>query len=231
MEPENIFQTLNKVNVNDKIKTKLGLNYLSWADAWTVLKGIYPDAARTIYTRKVETTETTTTQDADGLTKTIVTKYEQEIPYFTDGKSCYVKVGVTIKGTELIELYPVMDLRNNAVRASVVTMTDVNKAIQRGFVRCCAMHGLALYIYAGEDLPDAERNAPVSLSNSNKFEDVKQDVVNLAQKMLNSKDATITSETSRYIQEMFPGVRLTQTTEEHLDKLLAARQYLYSLQK
>ena len=37
-------------------------------------------------------------------------------------------------------------------------------------------------------------------------------------------------EVVRYIQEMFPGTRLSQTTEEHLDKLIAARTYLSSRQ-
>lgn len=226
-EEINTFKVLNDLNVNDRIKTKLGLNYLSWADAWAYLKSMYPDASRTIYTRKVETTETKKIVDQDGSTTEIVTKYEQEIPYFTDGKSCYVKIGVTVQGKELIELYPIMDLRNNAVRASAVTMTDVNKAIQRGFVRCCAMHGLALYVYAGEDLPSVERNAPVTLSGKNDFKSVQSDVIALATKLLDGEQG---DEVRRYIVEQFPGVKLSQTTEAHLDKLIAARSYLSSLQ-
>ncbi len=35
-------------------------------------------------------------------------------------------------------------------------MMDVNKAIQRATVKAIALHGLGLYIYAGEDLPEAE---------------------------------------------------------------------------
>lgn len=227
MAETNTFQILNDLNVNDRIKTKLGLNYLSWADAWAILKSKYPDATRTIYTRKVETTETTTIVEAEGATKQIVTKYEQEIPYFTDGRSCYVKIGVTVQGNELVELYPIMDLRNNAVRASAVTMTDVNKAIQRGFVRCCAMHGLALYVYAGEDVPGVERNAPVMLSGQNDFKSVQSDVIALATKLLDGEHG---DEVRRYIVEQFPGVKLSQTTEAHLDKLIAARSYLSSLQ-
>ena len=106
-------------------------------------------------------------------------------------------------------------------------MTDVNKAIQRAFVKACARHGLGLYIYAGEDLPETEKNAPVEVSTSNDFATVKKDVINLAQKLLNSP---VEQEVSRYIQEMFPGIRLSNTTEEHLDKLIAARTYLANLQ-
>ena len=56
---------------------------------------------------------------------------------------------------------------------------------------------------------------------------VKKDVINLAQKLLNSP---VEQEVSRYIQEIFPGIRLSTTTEEHLDKLIAARTYLANLQ-
>jgi hypothetical protein len=31
---------------------------------------------------------------------------------------------------------------------------DVNKAIQRSLTKACARHGLGLYVYAGEDLPE-----------------------------------------------------------------------------
>ena len=35
-----------------------------------------------------------------------------------------------------------------------ITSTDVNKAIQRSLTKAVARHGLGLYIYAGEDLPE-----------------------------------------------------------------------------
>jgi hypothetical protein len=37
-----------------------------------------------------------------------------------------------------------------------VTSFDVNKAIQRSLTKAVARHGLGLYIYAGEDLPEDE---------------------------------------------------------------------------
>ena len=39
-----------------------------------------------------------------------------------------------------------------------VTSMDINKAIQRSLTKACARHGLGLYIYAGEDLPDGEES-------------------------------------------------------------------------
>ena len=219
------FAVLNNINVNDKVKTKMGLNYLSWAYAWGELLKAYPDATLNVYNRTIETNETITTEDKDnGVTRTVVNKSTQDVPYFTDGRSCFVKVGVSIQGVEYIEYFPIMGLKNDAIPANRVTMTDVNKALQRAFVKACARHGLGLYIYAGEDLPEAEKNAPVVVSDATDFKSVQTDVINLVTKMQNDPEVV------RYIQEMFPGTRLSQTTEEHLDKLIAARTYLSSRQ-
>lgn len=219
------FAVLNDINVNDKVKAKMGLNYLSWAYAWGELLKAYPDATLNVYNRTIETSETITTEDKDnGVTRTVVNKSTQDVPYFTDGRSCFVKVGVSIQGIEYIEYFPIMGLKNDAIPANRVTMTDVNKALQRAFVKACARHGLGLYIYAGEDLPESEKNAPVVVSDATDFKSVQTDVINLVTKMQNDPEVV------RYIKEMFPGTRLSQTTEEHLDKLIAARTYLSSRQ-
>lgn len=227
-EVNKTFEKLNAINVNDKIKTKLGLKYLSWAYAWGELLSAYPDATFTIYTRTVETTETNTQTDNEtGTTKTITTKYTQEIPYFTDGISGFVKVGVTVQGIEYVEYYPIMDLKNNSVRARNISSVDVNKALQRAFVKACARHGLGLYIYSGEDLPEEEKNAPVKVSAATDFKTVQSDVINLVKKLQNTDE---NAEVVRYIKEVFPDTKLSMTTEAQLDKLIAARTYLTSLQ-
>ena len=127
-----VFETLNKINVNDKTEKKNGLTYLSWAWAWGEAKKQYPEASYTIY------------ENNEGWN------------YFTDGKTCWVKTGVTIEGLEHIEYLPVMDYRNKSITVDNVTSFDVNKAIQRSLTKALARHGLGLYIYAGEDLPDGE---------------------------------------------------------------------------
>ena len=129
---DNYFQTLNKINVNDKTEKKNGLTYLSWAWAWGEIKKAFPDATYTIY------------ENADGWN------------YHTDGKTCWVKTGMTINGIEHIEYLPVMDFRNASIPYDKVTSFDVNKAIQRSLTKAAARHGLGLYIYAGEDLPEEE---------------------------------------------------------------------------
>ena len=130
-EKKSTFAVLNPINCNDKTEKKNGLTYLSWARAWGIAKTYFPDANYTIY------------ENADGWN------------YHTDGRTCWVKTGVTIGGQEHIEYLPVMDTRNRSIPFEQVTSFDVNKAIQRSLTQALARHGLGLYIYAGEDLPDA----------------------------------------------------------------------------
>lgn len=135
---DNYFSVLNAINVNDKTENKNGLTYLSWAWAWGEVKKLHPDATYTIH------------ENAQGWN------------YHTDGKTCWVKTGVAVNGIEHIEYLPVMDFRNRSIPAEQVTSFDVNKAIQRSLTKAVARHGLGLYIYAGEDLPEnAVETVPV----------------------------------------------------------------------
>ena len=131
MENTSVFSTLNAVNCNEHTEKKGNLTYLSWAWAWQIVKSRYPDASYNIY------------ENPDGWN------------YFTDGRTCWVKTGVTIQELEHIEYLPIMDARNQSIPYEDVRSTDVNKAIQRSLTKACARHGLGLYIYAGEDLPDS----------------------------------------------------------------------------
>jgi len=129
---ENYFTVLNSVDVSGKTEKKNGLTYLSWAWAWGELKKRHPDATYGIY------------------------ENEQGWCYHTDGRTCWVKVGVRVNGIEHIEYLPVMDYRNQSISVDKVTSFDVNKSIQRCLTKAIARHGLGLYIYSGEDLPEGE---------------------------------------------------------------------------
>ena len=131
-EEKSVFGVLNAINCNGHTEKKNGLTYLAWAWAWQMVKENYPTASYTIY------------ENAEGLN------------YHTDGRTCWVKTGVTIEGLEHIEYLPVMDYRNASIPKDKMTSMDVNKAIQRSLTKACARHGLGLYIYAGEDLPSGE---------------------------------------------------------------------------
>lgn len=133
---QSVFQTLNAINVQDHVEKKNGLSYLSWAWAWSEVKKVYPNANYKIYERQTEW---------------------GEVNYFTDGRTCWVKTGVEINGLEHIEELPVMDFKNKSIPLDKVTSFDVNKAIQRSLTKALARHGLGLYIYAGEDLPETDK--------------------------------------------------------------------------
>lgn len=133
---KNVFETLNAINVSGKTEKKNSLTYLSWAYAWAEVKKLYPTAQYHVYERD--------------------TQQYGPVNYFTDGKTCWVKVGVTIEGLEHVEMLPVMDYKNQAVPLAKVNSCLVNKSIQRAVTKACARHGLGLYVYAREDLPECE---------------------------------------------------------------------------
>ena len=135
MEQEkSVFETLNNINCKEHTEKKNGLTYLSWAWAWTEVKKKYPNANYTVY------------ETPNGRI------------YWDDGKTAWVKTGVTINGLEHIEYLPVMDAASKrSLPLESITSWDVNKAIQRSLTKAVARHGLGLYIYAGEDLPESEK--------------------------------------------------------------------------
>lgn len=139
---KDVFNTLNNVNLKEYTKKKMNLSYLPWAFAWAEVKKRFPDANYTIY------------------------ENDQGWNYFTDGRTCWTKVGVTIEGLEHIEELPVMDYRNKSVSLEKITSMDVNTSIQRGLTKAIARHGLGLYIFAGEDLPEAPGDADADAPNN-----------------------------------------------------------------
>lgn len=145
---ENYFKQLYDVDVNNKKKSKNGLNYLSWAACWAEVKKMFPDSTFKIYEHFIKVTETVEGKSIERVV---------ERPWFDDGNTGWVKTGVTINGIEHIEELPIMDFKNKPIVASNITSSDANKAIQRSLTKACARHGLGLYIYEGEDLPEESK--------------------------------------------------------------------------
>jgi hypothetical protein len=151
---KSIFETLNAINVNDKVEKKSNLTYLSWAWAWAEVKKVYPDASY------------------DVITDPITHK-----PYFYDENLGYmVMTSVTINGQKLDMWLPVMDGANQAMKSEsyeystrygvktveAASMFDINKTLMRCLTKNLAMFGLGLYIYAGEDLPEVTETKVVT---------------------------------------------------------------------
>jgi len=134
----NYYQTLSELPIKRLVEKKGGLDYLSWSNAWDMLKKLHPTSQRVVY-------ESYTMPDKEN---TIT-----GLNYFTDGKTAYVKVGIVVNDIEHIDYLPIMDYRNKSIPLEKITSMDVTKAIQRATAKAIAMHGLGLSLWTGEDIP------------------------------------------------------------------------------
>lgn len=219
---ENNFKKLYTQNVSDKTETKDNLTYLSWAYAWAEIKKIDPNTSYKVY------------ENAEGL------------PYFSSSLGFFVKVGVTFEGLEHINILPVMNGANKAMKGEAYTYEvakweyvngrkqktgtttktveaadamDINKAIQRALVKAIAMHGLGLYIYAGEDLPEKEETTPETTIGKKSTEQLKADADQHA-KTLNN-----------LLAEDKPKIEETEKTKQVLGSFLTSNQLGIIIQK
>lgn len=129
----NYFNELAQINVNENTDKKGKFTYLSWAFAWAEVKKKHPDASYEI--------------ERFG---------EDKLPYIENELGYMVFTKVTINDITHEMWLPVMDFRNKAILKGKATMMEINKTIMRCLVKNIGMHGLGLYIYAGEDLPEEE---------------------------------------------------------------------------
>ena len=116
-------------NVNNHTEKKNNLTYLSWAWAWA--EALKADANATY---KVEMFGDKCFMDINGTAMVFVT-----VAMFGKPMTCQL---------------PVMDYRNKAIPNP--DAFAVNTAIMRCMTKALSLHGLGLYIYAGEDIPEGE---------------------------------------------------------------------------
>lgn len=128
MSEVNHFARLSTINVNEHTERKGGFTYLSWPFAVSQLR--LADPAATWEVRRF-----------NGL------------PFLATEAGVFVEVAVTVAGVTLSQIHPVLDGRNRPLLAP--NAFDINTSLQRCLVKAIALHGLGLYIYAGEDLPVA----------------------------------------------------------------------------
>lgn len=188
------FSELNALDFTGQTATKNGMTYLPWAIAWAEIKKRYPRSYYTVY------------ENQDGWC------------YFTDGKTCWVKTGVTVvfdngESLEHIERLPVMNLSNKSMSLENVTSMDVNKAIQRSLTKAAARHGVGLYIYAGEDI-------------SEDLKESKAKVAQLARKRIKEGvDRTVVEKTIAEHNNGSPNSNAI-TSSEVCDRIIAALEQL-----
>ncbi len=129
VDRKELIEKLLKTNVNEHTEKKNGLTYLSWAWAWA--EALKADSSAWY---KIEMFGDKCYMDINGTAMVFVT--------------------VTMYGKPMTCQLPVMDYRNKAIPNP--DAFAVNTAIMRCMTKALSLHGLGLYIYAGEDLPEGE---------------------------------------------------------------------------
>lgn len=124
----NAFEKLSKVDVSSFTEKKGKFSYLSWADAVNELLKVCPDATWEVV------------KDQNGY------------PYIATPTGYYVEVALTINGITRSQVHPVLDHRNLPVQSP--NAFQINTSIQRCLTKVIGLHGMGLYIYRGEDLPE-----------------------------------------------------------------------------
>ena len=122
----NYYTELAGIDVSEHKEQKGQFSYLSWA--WAVDQLLRYDPKANWETLRF-----------DGM------------PYMKTELGYFVEVAVTVKGVTRSQIHPVLDNRNKPIAKP--SPFDINTSIQRCLVKAIALHGLGLYIYAGEDLP------------------------------------------------------------------------------
>ena len=135
VERKELIAKLLATNVNGHLEKKNGLSYLSWAWAWAEALKADSDA-----TYRVEMFDGKCFMDINGTAMVFVT-----VTMFKKTMTCQL---------------PVMDYRNKAIPNP--DAFAVNTAIMRCMTKALALHGLSLYIYAGEDLPEEGRSVVIT---------------------------------------------------------------------
>ena len=128
-------EMLLKKNVNEHVEKKNGLSYLSWAWAWAEALKADPKASY-----KIEMFGDKCFMDINGTAMVFVT-----VTMFDKPMTCQL---------------PVMDYRNKAILNP--DAFAVNTAIMRCMTKALALHGLGLYLYSGEDVPEEGRSVVIT---------------------------------------------------------------------
>ncbi|WP_277630366.1 DUF1071 domain-containing protein [Atopococcus tabaci] len=114
------------------------LSYLSWAYGHREMKRIDPDAKEHVH----EFPLVINGQVVEGV----------RVPYLQTPQGYFVQNTVTINGRSESEWLPVLDNSNRPIADP--NSFQINTSNKRCFVKALAKHGLGLYLYVGEDLPE-----------------------------------------------------------------------------
>ena len=141
------FHLLNKVDVSEYTKKKGKFSYLSWCFAVQELLRVRPDATWDV--------------------KLFSNGENGELqPYMRTETGYFVQVTVEVDSIKRTQVHPVLDNRNQSIKEP--NSFEINTSIQRCLAKAIALHGLGLYIFAGEDLPEVKKIEPVKMTTTQK---------------------------------------------------------------
>lgn len=128
-----VWQTLSRIDCSKHVEKKMNLSYLSWAWAWAILMEEYPESSF---------------------------EFEPPVDYPDGTQEVWVNVTVRAGDSALTRRMwlPVLDHQNRPIKSP--NSFQVNTTRMRCLTKCLAMFGLGHHIYAGEDVPRPELDAP-----------------------------------------------------------------------
>lgn len=128
---ENYFTKLNTIGW--EVSKKQNLSYISWANAWDMVKREYPNSN---YKR---------------------VKNDLDNSYlFRSWTGGMCEVEVTVNDISHSMDLPILDFRNQPVAYEKIDSFQINKTLMRAFTKAIAMHWIWLYVFRWEDLPNEE---------------------------------------------------------------------------
>ena len=145
---QNVFSTLNKVDVSQYTKKKGKFSYLSWCFAVQELLRVCPSATWEVH--------------IFDCPENLIAKQ----PYMKTDVGYFVQVTVEVDSIKRTQVHPVLDNRNQSIKEP--NSFEINTSIQRCLAKAIALHGLGLYIFAGEDLPEVKKIEPVKMTTTQK---------------------------------------------------------------
>jgi len=131
---------MSKIDVKPYLFTKNNMLYLPWSRCEELLKLNAPDALLTeitFPTEKFISSPARETKEGKEYATHVTTV---QMPYFTDGKTAFVKVRLEIPSVGIVceTTLPIMDFKNQSIPIEKITMNDVNKSLKRCMVKCVA---------------------------------------------------------------------------------------------
>lgn len=139
----NTFKQLAAIDCSSNVEKKGNFSYLSWAWAVKEVGVLHPNWSFNVVR-------------FDGL------------PFLKSDLGYFVEVETTINEVTHSELLPVLNHQNKPIPTP--STFDINTSIKRCLVKSLALHGLGLYIYAGEDLPSEDLREPFTADEKEAYD-------------------------------------------------------------